>query len=864
MPSAQRAHAWGHLPEVTVTADGPFAVGSVLWRDKRGQLMCTVVAKATYELVQGESAPSDVPLPIQEEDVHWDDDPSRSVHVPSDLAPFKTSAEVVVVGSAFAPNDRPARSTVARVLVGSVDKAVECFPQRRFRLDGNVDDAAPLVRFSLRYEHAAGGPGTDNPAGIDVSRGDVRGRRPIPPLLPPGHMLGAPGEHIPTAGFGPIAARWPSRNGGLGPHERAWIERPAASPMPETLPSRYFQAAPPDQWLDRPLAANERVVLENLHARHARLVTSLAGIEPRAFVAGAAPAPLRLTGDLLFIDTDRALCTLTFRGQIPMVEGRGRLRVVVAGVPMGTELSADSVRALFDEAGADDDETSDEIALEPEDAVISTTQMPAYAASRPALPFSRAVPPARPSAPGLPDGALPFRGTPAPVIETAPAPVAAPPKPPPAPPSLGIARDPTAPPFPPEPPPPPPVVPRVEPLMALRSEPVAPVLRAEPAIPPPVRPEPVVMPPPVRPEPAPPPPAVQPLMSLSAAPAVEPSLSFTAARPEPRPASEPAASKPSSFDAAFGGKSGASKPAKASSFDAAFGGVKAASDAAADKERTKEAAPPGKASKPAEEPPKRIHVVDLLHFEPKAAPRLKALKRFAYVWVQPARPRPVQSLDEPRTEAPAADRERADVLRVLSFGRPEAAHVVRRALADSLDDAGDLDPPLVLVAGELRPTFDEIEQLRATVAIAQPVAGTDKKLLSAIAVAQEALGAQIPPRPDATLGFARQIENASLSLSLPVRYVAAEVERVLLEGRKYKRRPLFGATRVRADLIVGGEALTVYLPDSVTPSLPLLPAYPVVALCEVRPREDVTEAQEEALLAVALGRVLKTRGEEKG
>ena len=205
---------WERVPEVDITADGPFAVGSVLWRDARGALMCTLVAKATYELVPGESAPADVPLPIQEEDVHWDDDPSRSVHVPSDLVPFKSAAEVVVVGSAFAPGERPARSVVARVIVGSVDKAVECFPPRRFRLDGHIDDATPLVRFSLRYEHAAGGP--DNPAGIDVTRGDVRGRLPIPPLLPPGFVLGGPGAHVPIAAFGPIAATWPSRAAASG------------------------------------------------------------------------------------------------------------------------------------------------------------------------------------------------------------------------------------------------------------------------------------------------------------------------------------------------------------------------------------------------------------------------------------------------------------------------------------------------------------------------------------------------------------------------------------------------------------------------------------------------------------------------
>src|SRR5262245_1846743 len=106
------------LPEVQISAraaalENPFAVGHVLWRDTRGKLVCTLIAKVTYELEPGTSRPASVPLPIQEEDGHWDDEASKSVHVPSDLAPFKNAAEVVVVGSAFAP-ERPAKSVIAR------------------------------------------------------------------------------------------------------------------------------------------------------------------------------------------------------------------------------------------------------------------------------------------------------------------------------------------------------------------------------------------------------------------------------------------------------------------------------------------------------------------------------------------------------------------------------------------------------------------------------------------------------------------------------------------------------------------------------------------------------------------------------
>ena len=297
----------------------------------------------------------------------------------------------------------------------------------------------------------------------------------------------------------------------------------------------------------------------------------------------------------------------------------------------------------------------------------------------------------------------------------------------------------------------------------------------------------------------------------------------------------------------------AGEPSK--SFESAFS-AKGASDAAARQEQRDSAS---RDAGPLKSPVRRLAVVNLLFFEPKIAPRIRGIKRFAEALAQPVRTRPLPSVDAPKAEEP--DRDRTDILRVLSFARPADIGEIRRALADSLDDFVDLDLPLLLVAGELRPSFDEIEILRATAMAAQPVAGTDKKTLAAIALGQEALGSG--PRPDTALSLARQIEQASAALSLPPRYVASNAERMLLEDRKYKRRTLFGAPRVRAELTLpGAEApLLVYLPDASATSLPLLPSFPVVALCEVRAREDLVEAQPDALIAMALGRVQHSRQE---
>lgn len=826
------------LGPAQVSSQGPFAVGSTIWRDAWGRLTCTVIAKATYELTPGESAPLNAPHPLQRDDAHWDDDPARSVRLPSDLAPFKRAAEVVLVGSAFAPE--PASSLVARIVVGSIDKSVEAFPPRSLLLDGGLEPGTRLARFSLRYEQAAGGPGTDNPAGMDVTRADARGRVPAPRLLPPGHVLGPPGAHVPSCGLGPIAATWPTRASLLAPHHRAWLLAPTASPLPPGFPVNFFQTAPPDQWLDRALAANERLVLEGLHPELKRLVMSLTGREPWAIVAGQAPQTIRLAGDLLLVDTDRGICTLTYRGQIQLDDGAEPLRVIVVGAAVAGELSAEYVRRIA-EPEAEDVETTYVEGLSPSPGApfaARATGAPAAPGSPPALrppgttsPGSThrelstsgrpVLPFAREPTPSSPDGALPFRAA-----EAAPQPSAQPPAS-----ELFVAPAREAAPAPP---------------IAARVPPPAHVPLPAPSFQPAEIPRPAAWPGPLS---TPLPPAAVTLPSLASAGL--PLLSLGSPLDIPAPSAVPAPPAPR-------------RASGATSFDAAFGGVRATSDAAAAsaREATAEAPRERPARSDAGALPtsgRRQAVVSLLCFEARIVPRIRSAGRFTAALASRPRPRRAQGVDQPAKEDPPDDR--SDVLRLLSCGQPADAAEIHRALVDSLDDLDDLDPPLVLVAGELRPTFDEIEMLRAIIAVVQQVAGGDKKILSSIAVGQAALAAPVVPRPETTLGLVKQIDLSAASLSLPAGYVLAEVERVLVEGRKYKRRTLLGAARVRADLTLArsGEAMPLYLPDSAAASLPLLPAFPVVALCEIIPREDLTEAQDEALLAAALGRVLHSR-----
>ncbi|MBK8256701.1 MAG: DUF2169 domain-containing protein [Polyangiaceae bacterium] len=356
-----------------------------------------------------------IPLALEaQEDVHesdnyWDDDTTKSLSNASDLVPFKARADVIVVGHAYAPQAKPVSSLVARVVVGSVDKAIEVRGDQHFDLDGVLSEPAKFVRMPLRWERAAGGPETSNPPGVltgTEARFDTWGRCTLPNLVPVGQNSTTPHDPIEPVGFGPIAAHWPSRAVRLSSlgrpfHPETW----SREPLPERLDPAFFNVAPRDQQLAM-LDGTESLLLLHLHRQHASLATRLAPIQLRAVVhwAGGGAQELPLACDTLLIDADRGLAILTFRGQVALDHPSRRGRVLV---------TANSV---------------------------SASEMPPRPVVPPAAPSAPAVPQPQPFAPptfgGAPKFGAPPLGTPGvstpgvstPAVSTPPAPPREPPR----------------------------------------------------------------------------------------------------------------------------------------------------------------------------------------------------------------------------------------------------------------------------------------------------------------------------------------------------------------------------------------------------------------------------------------------------
>lgn len=770
----------------------------------------TVVCKATYQLAPTESPLTDWQEPLNESDGHLNDDPLRSVRTPGDFAPFKIRADVVLVGNAFAPGRTPVRSLTVRMVVGTVDKSIEVTCDRMFTQDGRLQEAPSFANMPLLYERAAGGPDTQNPVGIRAGARDTYGQLPLPNLQAPGLLVSSATDYIEPIGFGPIASTWPERRSRLGRHAATFApDQIAETLVPDDIDPLYFNVAPRDQKLES-LRENERIVLENLHPTYPRLVTSLAGQKPRAFIDGRAGGVqnLPLRPDLLWIDTDRGICTLTWRAQVSLKDRHERGRVVIALEQPGQTLTWPEVLRVVG-ASIHDENTGPAPELSSETVVRDTGP-----AELRAMPFA-------PKTAGHEEGlsakqersrtgkTMPFTMT-------------------------GAPQTPAAPPLATAPPPivaPPPVV----------SAP--PAYRAAPVDNSPWASGSGIMPSPV-----------EGMMSQGLG----------------RPVSPPAHAAPEHSWSPVSTPVDARAERIAHASQAALAGVVAASDAAAHTPAVTGAATAATGSSPSQPRTLPREYIELLWFDDKAPLRVRAQTR----WVSALREKKQDSewITAEEAAEPMQDvKDRRDLNRAMTRVTAVDGDGVGQALADSIDEEGVLTRPLVVVTGELQLLFEELETLKATIAVVSPLLGADKKLNELVIAANETASSTWRCTNAVADGMTLRLKEAfaQANRSLPLTYVDSNVERILLDKRHYQKRMILGSPRLRASLVpsaieggAGGKGVGIptYLPERLERELPMFQRFRATVIAEAQSSQDQFENHPSALVVLALGRVLPVPG----
>jgi hypothetical protein len=275
-------------------------IGVVRWHGAGPTL--SVVVKATFSISgDGEAslAPLQEPLSLERPDPDADRD---GLLTPSDFAPQKARADVMLVGHAFAPE--PSRTIPARLVLDVLDLAF-------VGVSPTETELVRLVPRSLR-------------AGVAAS--------------------------APAIAVGPRAATDPERAArGLGSRvDRFGVVRAPLGPAPDF---GFFNTAPFRQQLGL-LRPNASLWMQGLTPGGGTRSIEFPGHRPRVFAMGARGEVREavLSIDTLFIDTDRQVATLAFRGIAPVVDGGEPVKLVLALEPRGSPCNWSMLRARLDVA----------------------------------------------------------------------------------------------------------------------------------------------------------------------------------------------------------------------------------------------------------------------------------------------------------------------------------------------------------------------------------------------------------------------------------------------------------------------------------------------------------------------------------
>jgi hypothetical protein len=283
---------------------------SFFWLDPRGRSWVSIVAKIKLTLVaDGSASIGPAPGLFTADRIHGLGAPDE-IEVPSDRVPFLRRPEVLVTGFAFAP---PATQVSDMLVSVSMRGAAGVF-EKRVRARGKRDETGsrrPFSSLPLTWSRAVVGP--DNPVGV---------------FSPEDAGIVCEDDARRSAGLGPLASDWPTRERHAFGLVRAALEEPVMRIDPE-LDTRFFQAAPRDQWVESLRGAWD-LILRGLSPTKPLLATRLPEMKIGAMIAAPRAAQtVELAPDRLLIDATHHTATLSFRGAV-LAEGHDLDEWVIA------------------------------------------------------------------------------------------------------------------------------------------------------------------------------------------------------------------------------------------------------------------------------------------------------------------------------------------------------------------------------------------------------------------------------------------------------------------------------------------------------------------------------------------------------
>lgn len=317
-----------------VRNETPFEPGLFVFPNTQGVDTLHVVMKATFALGRRGPVVAERQQKLHLADEYWGKPGQSSLRYATEAHLLKPGTDVVLVGEAYAPKDKPVPSSLVSVKAGALSKVVQIFGERRWK--GGIASPSssrpePFLRMPLTYERAYGGVHT-----LDAERGKVlseprnpvgrgfRGKRsvsemvgqPLPNLEDPLKLIQTLADAPPPAGFGFVAPSWQPRQSFAGTYDEAWQEQRAPY-LPLDFRAEFFLAAPPELSARQFLKGGEPVEIigaspEGVH----RFNLPVCRLAVTALIAGQAHQPSLQLETVLLEPGEGRFCML-WRGAVP-------------------------------------------------------------------------------------------------------------------------------------------------------------------------------------------------------------------------------------------------------------------------------------------------------------------------------------------------------------------------------------------------------------------------------------------------------------------------------------------------------------------------------------------------------------------
>jgi hypothetical protein len=317
----------------------PFETASYTLPDADGQEVFLGLFSASFQGAEDMAVlkPAEEQLPVTLSDVPFGDPALSSTRYEADIAILKPGIDIIVNGTAYAPNGKPAREMQAGLKFGPLQKVLNIVGDRIYDA-GSYSAPHPFTRMPIVYERAYGGTNADlktdprNPLGVGFAHArsaDPAVKTQAPNITYPAEPFMSPSDKPRPAGFGALGRGWQPRLRLAGTYDQNWIDNQWPLP-PKDYDPRYNLAAPADQQLPD-LNGSDQV--------------TLIGLTPGgrwSFKLPRVVAPIRLIfddrvedqifkADTIIIEPDMFRVTLKARVTVTTRRNRPALRELVFG-----------------------------------------------------------------------------------------------------------------------------------------------------------------------------------------------------------------------------------------------------------------------------------------------------------------------------------------------------------------------------------------------------------------------------------------------------------------------------------------------------------------------------------------------------